>query len=78
MAYDTLSDPVKRFAYERLGPEVLEWKGCKNIWDYVAQGAQNSVVTSISTLVVIFVAQAFGQMGYGKYVSATQSQSRKQ
>jgi hypothetical protein len=69
VAYDTLSDPVKRFAYERFGPDMLNWKQCKTLQDYVMQGAQNSGVAVLSALVVILIAQAFGQMQYGKYVS---------
>jgi hypothetical protein len=71
VAYDTLSDPVKRFAYERFGPDMLQWKTCKTLQDYVWQGAQNSCVTLLSTLVVILIAQTFGQMSYGKYVRAS-------
>jgi hypothetical protein len=67
-AYDTLVDPVKRFAYDRFGMEMLQWKNCKTMQDYVLQGAQNSCVAFLSTLVVMLAAQAFGQMSYGKYV----------
>jgi hypothetical protein len=69
-AYDTLVDPVKRFAYDRFGAEMLAWKNCKTIQDYVLQGAQNSCVALLSTLVIMFIAQTFGQMSYGKYVGA--------
>lgn len=67
-AYDTLVDPVKRFAYERIGPEMLEWKGCKTVGDYVRQGATNSGITLVTALVAMVVAQTFGQMSHGKYV----------
>ena len=70
IAYDTLSDPVKRFAYDRFGPDMLNWKTCKTMQDYVVRGAQNSGVAVLSALVVILIAQAFGQMQYGKYVSS--------
>lgn len=39
-AQDTLTDPVKRFAYERFGAEVLTWQHCKTIRDYLLRGAQ--------------------------------------
>lgn len=41
-AQDTLSDPVKRFAYERFGPDMLRWQHCKTIRDYLATGIQTS------------------------------------
>lgn len=41
-AQDTLSDPIKRFAYERFGPDVLKWQNCKTIYDYIYTGAQSS------------------------------------
>ncbi|KAK4985125.1 hypothetical protein LTR66_008273 [Elasticomyces elasticus] len=34
-ARDTLADPAKRFAYDRLGPEMLEWQKCKTVRDFV-------------------------------------------
>ena len=41
-AQDTLSDPVKRFAYERFGPDILKWQHCKTIRDYLVTGIQTS------------------------------------
>ena len=41
-AQDTLSNPVKRFAYERFGPDVLKWQHCKTIRDYLVTGIQTS------------------------------------
>lgn len=41
-AQDTLSDPVKRFAYERFGPDMLRWQHCRTIRDYLITGIQTS------------------------------------
>lgn len=41
-AQDTLSDPIKRFAYERFGPDMLKWQHCKTIRDYLIAGIQGS------------------------------------
>ena len=41
-AQDTLSDPVKRFAYERFGPHVLKWQHCKTVRDYLVTSIQRS------------------------------------
>ena len=41
-AQDTLTDPVKRYAYERFGPDILKWQHCKTIRDYLLTGIQTS------------------------------------
>lgn len=41
-AQDTLCDPIKRFAYERFGPDILKWQHCKTIRDYLVTGIQTS------------------------------------
>lgn len=40
-AHEALSDDVKRFAYDRLGPDVLQWRDCTVVRDYVMKGARN-------------------------------------
>ena len=37
-AQDTLTDPIKRFAYERFGPEILTWSHCVTARDYISRG----------------------------------------
>ncbi|ETS61932.1 hypothetical protein PaG_04046 [Moesziomyces aphidis] len=37
-AHDALSDPVKRFAYDRFGAEVVEWKDCESARDFMRRG----------------------------------------
>ncbi|KAF3058443.1 hypothetical protein GL218_05704 [Daldinia childiae] len=39
-ASDTLVDPARRFAYERFGPDIVAWKHCVTIRDYVIRGVQ--------------------------------------
>lgn len=41
-AQDTLTDPLKRFAYLRFGPEVLQWQHCSTMRDYIVRGLQVS------------------------------------
>ncbi|WVF70456.1 hypothetical protein IAT40_005246 [Kwoniella sp. CBS 6097] len=41
-AYETLSDPVKRYAYDRFGPGVTNWKSA-SIREYTLVGLQHSV-----------------------------------
>ena len=37
-AHDALSDATKRFAYDRFGPAVVEWKDCDSMRDHVGKG----------------------------------------
>lgn len=38
-AHATLTDEAKRFAYDRFGPDVLSWKDCVVVRDYIMKGA---------------------------------------
>ncbi|SPC66642.1 uncharacterized protein UHOD_05283 [Ustilago sp. UG-2017b] len=42
-AHDALSDPVKRFAYDRFGPEMANWKDCNSLRDYTKHGLMELV-----------------------------------
>lgn len=45
LAQDTLLDPVKRFAYDRFGPEILNWGSQeKTMQDFLYSALQRSVV----------------------------------
>lgn len=37
-AHDALSDPVKRFAYDRFGPSIADWKDCESARDFMRRG----------------------------------------
>ncbi|KAL8950273.1 MAG: hypothetical protein Q9222_003677 [Ikaeria aurantiellina] len=39
-AQDTLTDATKRFAYERFGPNVLQWQHVSSMRDYITVGLQ--------------------------------------
>ncbi len=42
-AHDALSDPVKRFAYDRFGPSIAEWKDCESTRDFMRRGLTSLV-----------------------------------
>lgn len=42
-AHDALSDPVKRFAYDRFGPTIADWKDCDSSRDYMRRGLMGLV-----------------------------------
>ncbi|KAI0774844.1 hypothetical protein BD413DRAFT_603418 [Trametes elegans] len=57
-AYDALKSPVKRFAYERFGPEALKWQQCTTLREYVRHGllqASGFYIVSLCSLVIIHI-----------------------
>jgi hypothetical protein len=62
-ARDTLVDGAKRFAYERWGPDMLEWKKCITRLDFVKHGLQQLVPYYILTFCTLIVA---GLLGYAQ------------
>ncbi|KAI6250326.1 hypothetical protein HI914_01059 [Erysiphe necator] len=61
LAQDTLLSPVKRFAYERFGPAILEWEHCSSKRDYLLQGFYRSLPVYLGSA---FVMCFFGLLGY--------------
>ncbi|EJT77158.1 hypothetical protein GGTG_07070 [Gaeumannomyces tritici R3-111a-1] len=64
VASETLTDPARRFAYDRFGPEVVAWSRCVTMRDYVSHG--------LSALLPYYGAAAFfmyllGYLGYLNY-----------
>lgn len=60
-AQETLVDPARRFAYDRLGPDVVSWTRCTTVRDYVLQGLQNLLPFYGATGAVMGL---LGWMGY--------------
>jgi hypothetical protein len=67
LARDTLIDPTKRFAYDRFGPQILQWRQAKTVRDYVFTGVQNIGVYYIGTGTALVLLSVFGQLQAGKY-----------
>lgn len=67
LARDTLSDPTKRFAYDRLGPQILKWRNAKTIRDYVFAGIQNIGGYYIGTATVLILLSVMGHFQQGKF-----------
>ncbi|EFP77811.2 uncharacterized protein PGTG_03767 [Puccinia graminis f. sp. tritici CRL 75-36-700-3] len=55
-AYETLNDNTKRWAYDRFGPMILQWKNCITLREYLIEGIKNTCPFygfSFSSLLVI-------------------------
>lgn len=67
-AQDTLCDPVKRFAYDRFGPDMLNWQHCKTVRDYLTTGVQTSALPLYAGSVIFLGALSFtSYLQYGKF-----------
>jgi hypothetical protein len=66
-AYDVLSSPAKRYAYDRFGPEMLEWKNCITVYDFLVRGAQSLIPFYLGSLVVLLILSVLGRFEHGKY-----------
>ncbi|KAL2020904.1 hypothetical protein VTK56DRAFT_7791 [Thermocarpiscus australiensis] len=67
-AADTLTDPARRFAYERFGPEVVSWAPrCVTVRDYVVRGAQALVPYYGTAAVFMYGLGLLGYLDWGRY-----------
>lgn len=67
IARDTLIDPAKRFAYDRLGPEVLQWQSCKTIKDFVMTGIRNTSIYYVGIGTALIMTGLLGYLQSGKF-----------
>jgi hypothetical protein len=58
---DILVDPVKRFAYDRLGPDMLAWQNQSTIPDYISTGLRNLIIYYTGTTAALLL---LGFLGY--------------
>jgi len=72
-AFDTISDPMKRFAYERIGPSILdsEWKLCHTYSDYLTRAAMQIWPGYVGSLIFLVVLGGLGKLEFGKYVCSS-------
>ncbi|KAL9058228.1 MAG: hypothetical protein Q9206_002019 [Seirophora lacunosa] len=66
-AQDTLTDPNKRFAYERWGPDILTWHHASSIRDYILIGLQSSGPVYGGSIVVMGLLSLTGYLQWGRY-----------
>jgi len=68
-AQDTLTNPTKRFAYERFGPQVLQWQHVSSIKDYLWAGLAGNALFYVGSFFFMFVLGLLGYVNWGRYVS---------
>ncbi|EIW54344.1 uncharacterized protein TRAVEDRAFT_31328 [Trametes versicolor FP-101664 SS1] len=70
-AYDALKSPVKRFAYERFGPEALSWSQCTTLREYVRHGllqASGFYIVSLCSLIFFSFVSPSSTVSYWRYI----------
>lgn len=60
-AFEALKDPVVRFAYDRFGPDVLKWKECTTMREYLRRGLLSSSLYHIMTGAGLILFSAIGK-----------------
>lgn len=67
VAKDTLIAPAKRFAYDRFGPEILQWRNCSTIRDYVFTGLQQTAVGYAASAAFLALLRVLGYVREGMF-----------
>ncbi|CAO3563118.1 unnamed protein product [Mortierella alpina] len=66
-AYEVLSDPTLRQAYDWFGPTALKCTTCKTTKDYLRNGINEILVMSATTAGLLMVLGWLGRATYGRY-----------
>ena len=74
MAQDTLIDPVKCFAYERFGPDMLNWQHCSTVRDYLIVGLQAAIPLYAGSIIFLVILGVLGYLQWGRFVCYTKLQ----
>jgi hypothetical protein len=67
LARDTLIEPAKRFAYDRFGLDVLGWRQCKSVRDFVMTGVPRTAVYYFASGGVLVLLGLLGYLQQGKF-----------
>ncbi|KAF8589470.1 hypothetical protein K439DRAFT_1612698 [Ramaria rubella] len=66
-AYEALNHPVKRFAYDRFGPDAMTWKDCATPREYLRHGLIASSGFYIGIIIFLIVWSVLGTHNTGAY-----------
>ena len=67
LARDTLVDPAKRFAYDRFGPDIVQWRQCKTIRDFIFAGVQSTSIYYAASGAGLVLLGALGYLQQGRF-----------
>ncbi|KAK3701629.1 hypothetical protein LTR37_015380 [Vermiconidia calcicola] len=67
LARDTLIDPAKRFAYDRFGEDILQWRHSKTIRDFVFHGVQRTAGYYVASGGVLVLLGVLGYLNSGRF-----------
>ncbi|KAL1914640.1 uncharacterized protein VTP21DRAFT_8051 [Calcarisporiella thermophila] len=67
LGFEILSDPVRRFAYDRFGPEVASWQGAVTTRDYLQRGISSAVSFYAGTGLILLVLNVLGKGQFARY-----------
>lgn len=69
LAHDTILDPIKRFAYDRFGPSIvqLQHPGLRTIRDYVYVGLRSKIPEYVMSAVSLIVLNYFWLPKWGQF-----------
>ncbi|MCJ1240889.1 hypothetical protein MMC14_008893 [Varicellaria rhodocarpa] len=67
LAQDTLLSPAKRFAYDRFGPDILQWQHCSSIRDYLLAGLQAFAPLYVGPVVFMILLGVAGYLQWGRF-----------
>ncbi|WWC58733.1 uncharacterized protein I303_101277 [Kwoniella dejecticola CBS 10117] len=65
-AYETLNDPIKRYAYDRFGPQILDWKAA-SMREYIITGLNHSIGFYIVSGGIMLLLSLLGKAREGSY-----------
>ncbi len=68
-AYEMLRNPVKRFAYEKFGPDVMGWAGVSTSKEYVRQGIVSASGFHIGSAGFLVIMSVLGRSTDSSFVS---------
>lgn len=66
-AHETLTDDARRFAYDRFGPDVLAWKECTVVRDFVMRGARDLAGYYVVGAAALYSFPRLGYFNQGVY-----------
>lgn len=68
LAQDTLLNPTKRFAYDRFGPDALNWQHCSSVRDYLLFAVRVFSPVYLGAAIMMIIFGVTGYLQWGRFV----------